>query len=85
MVDQGELHYILGMSIHRNRAAKTLMIKQSKYFESILKKYEMENCKPVSTPLEPGRRFVKLQENETPVYVQLAIGNWLQQLPLDQI
>ena len=37
----------------------------------------MENCKPVSTPLEPGRRFVKLQENETPVddqRYQMAIG-----------
>ena len=77
MVDQGKLHYILGMSIHRDRAAKTLKIKQSKYLESVLKKFDMENCKPVSTPLEPGRKFVKLQENETPVDVQryqMAIG-----------
>eukprot|EP00795_Rhopilema_esculentum_P013408 gene13408-4273_t len=56
--------------IHRNRAAKTLMIKQSKSLEIILKKFDMKNCKLVSTPLEPGRRFVKLHKNVTPVDVQ---------------
>ena len=77
MVDQGKLQYILGISIHRERAAKTLEIKQSKYLESVLKKFDMENCKSVSAPLEPGRKFVKLQENETPFDVpryQMAIG-----------
>ena len=63
MVDQGELHYLLGMSIQRDRETRTLTIKQSTYLESVLKRFDMENCKPVSTPLEPGRRFVKLQED----------------------
>ena len=65
------------MSIYRDRTAKTFKIKQSKYLESIFKKFDMENCKPISTPLEPGRKFVKLQGNETPVDVQryqMAIG-----------
>ena len=35
MVDQGELHYILGMSIHKNRAAKTLRYIFGKYFEEV--------------------------------------------------
>ncbi len=30
----------------------------------------MQECKPVSTPLEPGKRFESLTENETPVNVQ---------------
>lgn len=37
----------------------------------------MENCKPVSTPLEQGRKFVPLSENDNPVDTQayqMAIG-----------
>ena len=37
----------------------------------------MENCKPVSTPLEPGRRFQKLSPSDEPFDVQTyqqAIG-----------
>ena len=38
MVDQGEAHSILGMSINRDRATKTLFISQPNYLENILKK-----------------------------------------------
>ena len=37
----------------------------------------MENCKPVSTPLEPGRKFQKLSPSDEPIDVQTyqqAIG-----------
>ena len=43
----------------------------------MLKKFDMENCKPVGTPLEPGKRFTKLPENEKPSDIhryQTAIG-----------
>ena len=65
------------MFIHRDRVTKTLKIKQSRYLESVLMKFDMESCKLVSTPLESGRKFVKLQKNETPVdfqRYQLTIG-----------
>ena len=57
MLDQGEIHYLLGMSIKRDRESRTLTISQPNYVEKVLRKFGMENCKPVSTPLEPGRRF----------------------------
>jgi hypothetical protein len=76
--DMGEVSYVLGMSVKRNREARTLTINQPpKYLEGVLKRFGMQECKPVSTPLEPGRKFESLSENDTPIDVreyQMAIG-----------
>ena len=40
--DLGELHYVLGMSIVRNRESRTMLISQKKYLEGVLKKFDME-------------------------------------------
>ena len=75
--DLGELHYVLGMSVKRNHRSRTLSISQTKYLEGVLKRFSMENCKPVSTPLEQGRKFEPFSEDEEPVDVQayqMAIG-----------
>ncbi|KFD59936.1 hypothetical protein M514_27886 [Trichuris suis] len=50
--DLGELSYILGVKIHRMK--HELRMNQSAYIESILRKYNMELCKPASTPLDPS-------------------------------
>ncbi len=59
MVDQGEIHFVLGMSIKRDRTNKVLFINQAKYVESVLNRFRMQDCKPVSTPLEVGTTFHK--------------------------
>ena len=69
--DQGEVHYVLGISVKRDRKSRLLSINQPKYLEGILKRFNMENSKPVSTPLEQGRKFQQLSENEKPVDVQV--------------
>ena len=65
------------MSIKGDREERTLLIRQLKYTEDILKRFGMENCKPVSTHIEPGKRFQNSQDddelNSTMVYQQ-AIG-----------
>ena len=38
---------------------------QQRYLESVLQRYGMENCKPISTACEPGMHFFKLSyDNE---------------------
>ena len=64
IVDYGEVNYILGMSIKRDRENRTLSIGQSRYTKEILRKFGMENCKPVSTPIETGKRFQSSQDND---------------------
>ena len=77
MIDQGEIHYLLGLSIKRDRESRTLTISQPNYTEKVLRKSGMENCKPVSTPLAPGRRFQQLSASDKPFDIQTyqqAIG-----------
>ena len=51
MKDLGAAKRILGMEIWRDRRAGLLYISQQKYIEKVLQSFQMENCKPVSTPL----------------------------------
>ena len=66
MVDQGEIQFILGMSIKRDRQKKTLFISQEKYLENVLNCFGMQDSKPVSTPLENGKTFHKRTNDEKP-------------------
>ena len=79
MDDRGELDYILGMSVKRDRKNRILTIDQNLYLRDILKKFGMEDCRPVGTPVEPGKKFVKLiDEDEAFDDIQLyqaAVGS----------
>ena len=67
--DMGEVKHILGMLIKRDRARGKMTISQSKYLEGVLKRFGMEKCKPGSTPLEPGKHFEELPDDENPTNV----------------
>ena len=78
MDDRGELHYVLGMTVRRNRHFKALTIDQNVYLQKFLKHFRMEDCKPISTPLEFGKRFEELGDDEDPVDIteyQAVIGS----------
>jgi hypothetical protein len=52
MKDLKELDWILGMAIIRDREKKTMEISQTAYIDMMLKKFGMDDCKPVLTPME---------------------------------
>jgi len=52
MKDLGELTWILGMEVRRDRTQGVLEITQKAYIDQMLKRYRMSDCKPVSTPVE---------------------------------
>ena len=64
MKDQGEIHFCLGMSVRRDRKNKRMFINQTSYLQNVLRKFGMENCKEISTPLEFGKYFSLKEENE---------------------
>lgn len=45
----GELTYFLGLQIQQNKGV--IFLSQTKYLKQILKKYGMEDSKPVCTPM----------------------------------
>ena len=55
VTDLGEPSRIVGIEI--TRTEETLMISQPLYIDSILRKYEIEHVKPVSTPLDPNHKL----------------------------
>ncbi|KAM1792474.1 hypothetical protein ACFX12_036326 [Malus domestica] len=61
MKDLGPLHYFLGMEITRTPTA--MYLTQSKYILDLLKRTQMADAKPLSTPALPGRKL-SLYEGE---------------------
>ena len=57
--DLGECSYILGMHVIRDRVKGIIRISQRQYIMDLLKRFKMEDCKPVETPLNPGTTYVK--------------------------
>jgi len=53
----GELKFFLGLQI--SQQADGIFISQSKYIKEMLKRFQMEDCKPVSTPMITGCRLSK--------------------------
>lgn len=49
----GELNFFLGLQIKQSNEG--IHISQTKYYKEMLKKFEMENVKPLSTPIVTPR------------------------------
>lgn len=65
MEDNGELNYFLGLEITYDRTVDKLLvyINQTQYLENVLKKFNMESCKAISTPIELN---LNMKENNKP-------------------
>ena len=51
MKDMGEVDYILGVKILRDRSKKLLGLSQQTYIKKVLERFQMHNCKPIDTPV----------------------------------
>jgi hypothetical protein len=50
MKDMGELHFILGFQVKRDRARRSLNLCRTPYIDSILDRFKMEDWKPAKYP-----------------------------------
>ena len=72
--DPGPAASFLGMSIHRDRTARTLSLAQGRLTKDLLEKHGLEECKPLSTPLSTATKLTKdgeLLDTSTYTYSQL--------------
>ena len=51
MKDMGEASYVLGVKILRDRLRKFLGLSQETYIRKIFELFQMQNCKPIDTPI----------------------------------
>ncbi|TXG53866.1 hypothetical protein EZV62_019122 [Acer yangbiense] len=61
MKDLGATQKILGMQIRRDRVAGKIWLSQAKYIQNILERFNMNEAKPVTTPLAAHYRLSALQ------------------------
>jgi transposase InsO family protein len=64
VTDLGELHWMLGIEVRRDRAAGTIHLGQRSYIDSILRRFGFDDVKPVSTPFDTQ---VRLTLEQAPV------------------
>ena len=57
MTDLGECSYYLGMEIKRDRRNKTIRLSQKGYLAKVLADFNMQNAKPVTTPMDTSKLF----------------------------
>jgi Reverse transcriptase (RNA-dependent DNA polymerase) len=57
--DLGATTYLLGVEIIRNRSLRSIALSQRQYIVDILDRFSHADCKPVSTPMEPGLHLTK--------------------------
>nr|CAN77134.1 hypothetical protein VITISV_039954 [Vitis vinifera] len=65
MKDLGAAKQILGMRIIRDKANGTLKLSQSEYVKKVLSRFNMNEAKPVSTPLDSHFKLSKEQSPKT--------------------
>ena len=58
----GELTFFLGL--HISQEIEGIFIAQTKYIKEMLKKFKMEDCKPVSTPMIIGCKLGNEDESK---------------------
>ncbi|KAI3720023.1 hypothetical protein L6452_20930 [Arctium lappa] len=51
----GEMNFFLGLQV--KQFSTGIFINQSKYILDILRKFKMEDCKPIGTPMAPGTKI----------------------------
>ena len=51
--DLGEVRWLLGFKIHRDRQARTISLMQGSYIDTLLDRFSLVNANPSSTPLDP--------------------------------
>ena len=52
MKDLGELRWMLGMEIKQDKTNGVIEVNQSVYIDQVLKRFDMTDCHPVSTPMQ---------------------------------
>ncbi|OJT02864.1 Retrovirus-related Pol polyprotein from transposon TNT 1-94, partial [Trametes pubescens] len=67
--DKGEIHFILGFAVLRDRSNRRLSLSQTAYIESIVRRFGLEDAKPVSTPMDPHIALTSAQSPSTPAEI----------------
>ena len=66
MSDHGELAWILGIHVQRDRILRTISLSQAAYIDSVVKRFNLTSATPLQTPIDPSAQLSKDQSPSTP-------------------
>jgi hypothetical protein len=66
MSDLGELAWILGIKVERDRDKRTISLSQTAYIDSLVKRFNLVDAPPLSIPIDPNAYLSKDQCPSTP-------------------
>ena len=69
----GEITFFLGFQVKQMR--EEIFISQEKYTNDLLKRFNMDECKPIKTPM-PTNGHLDLDEGGNPVEQTLPFYDW---------
>ncbi|BET02421.1 Retrotransposon protein [Nesidiocoris tenuis] len=64
MVNLGNVKSFLGLEVERDRDKGIIKLHQSAYINQLLRKFQMQDCKEISTPIEKNLRLNKAKSDE---------------------
>ena len=64
--DLGDLHWMLGIEVERDRGARTISFSQQAYIRKILERFGLEDAYSLSTPLDPHHKLSLAQCPDNP-------------------
>ena len=79
--DLGATTFLLLVQVKQDLKAHTISLSQSHYVDELLKRFNMEDCNPIKTPLSPGSDLSGLvptpsqQENMCFIPYLAAVGS----------
>ncbi|GJW69512.1 retrotransposon protein, putative, ty1-copia subclass [Tanacetum coccineum] len=73
MKDLGEVAYVFGIKIYRDRSRRLIGLCQSAYIEKILKRFNIENSKRGSIPMQDKPKLCKSQDASTPAEMLMTL------------
>ena len=88
MSDEGDIHYILGNTIIKNKHEGWIMIHQQKYLTNKLKEFNMLNCNPLNTPMQSRICLHKEDKNtshQKPYPYSQVVGNLMHAIVKTQL
>jgi hypothetical protein len=70
--DLGEVKFLLGIEVIRNRQTGHIELSQQAYINQLLKRFNLQGVKPASTPLSSG---VRLTQDDCPTTDEARDGH----------
>jgi hypothetical protein len=69
VTDLGELHWLLGIEVMHDRDSHTLRLSQKSYIKDIIRRFNFDDLRPISTPMDPNLVLSASQSPSTPEQV----------------